>query len=483
MAVKLGGGAAAPAYLVDPATGAPYAATGGGGGGGGDASAANQATQITAEQAILAKLIAAPATEAKQDTQITALGSLTETAPASDIASSGLNGRLQRIAQNITTLIASVLKVGGNVASGATDSGNPVKVGGVYNSTPPTLTNGQRGDIQMDAQGGQKVSGTWLTPTWTNIVALNGDGIAAMDASAYRSFSLMLSGTWSATIKVQGSLDGTNWYDLRMLRTTDAIPFASVTASSLFYGAVPPGIQIRVRATSYTSGTVNGAFSLSALPLGPQEMSANISNQNGVGLPSPSSSYGNTDGFSAVVSLPPVAAFLEGFNGSTWDRIRSDAGKFLQVATAATLIKTATPTVSTTPAYSAGDNIGGLISLTSAVRYAAGGGTITSVVISDKAKQSAAIDVVFFTANPGSTTFTDNGALAVNAADLVSIVGVISVTSWSAFSANSVGSALGQSLPFVLASGTTLYAALVARGTPTYASTSDIQITVGILPD
>jgi len=33
------------------------------------------------------------------------LGSLTETAPASDTASSGLNGRLQRLAQNITTLI------------------------------------------------------------------------------------------------------------------------------------------------------------------------------------------------------------------------------------------------------------------------------------------------------------------------------------------------------------------------------------------
>lgn len=34
------------------------------------------------------------------------LGSLTETAPASDTASSGLNGRLQRIAQRITSLIA-----------------------------------------------------------------------------------------------------------------------------------------------------------------------------------------------------------------------------------------------------------------------------------------------------------------------------------------------------------------------------------------
>lgn len=38
-------------------------------------------------------------------------GSLTETAPATDTASSGLNGRLQRIAQNITTLIAATLKV------------------------------------------------------------------------------------------------------------------------------------------------------------------------------------------------------------------------------------------------------------------------------------------------------------------------------------------------------------------------------------
>jgi len=44
-------------------------------------------------------------------TQATRLGGLTETAPASDTASSGLNGRLQRIAQNITTLIAATLKV------------------------------------------------------------------------------------------------------------------------------------------------------------------------------------------------------------------------------------------------------------------------------------------------------------------------------------------------------------------------------------
>mgnify|MGYP007071586322 CR=1 FL=1 len=39
---------------------------------------------------------------------------------------------------------------GGNVASGATDSGNPLKVGGVYRATKPVLTDGQRGDLQVN---------------------------------------------------------------------------------------------------------------------------------------------------------------------------------------------------------------------------------------------------------------------------------------------------------------------------------------------
>jgi hypothetical protein len=41
-------------------------------------------------------------------TIVTEAGALTETAPATDTASSGLNGRLQRIAQRITSLIALV---------------------------------------------------------------------------------------------------------------------------------------------------------------------------------------------------------------------------------------------------------------------------------------------------------------------------------------------------------------------------------------
>jgi hypothetical protein len=47
------------------------------------------------------------------------VGAVTETAPANDTASSGLNGRLQRIAQRITSLIALVPASLGAKAAGA----------------------------------------------------------------------------------------------------------------------------------------------------------------------------------------------------------------------------------------------------------------------------------------------------------------------------------------------------------------------------
>src|ERR1019366_2945537 len=63
------------------------------------------------------------ALDATIGTTNTQVGGLTETAPATDTASSGLNGRLQRIAQRITSLIAATLATsvadGSNVTLGA----------------------------------------------------------------------------------------------------------------------------------------------------------------------------------------------------------------------------------------------------------------------------------------------------------------------------------------------------------------------------
>lgn len=67
----------------------------------------------------------------------------------------------------------------GNVAAGATDKGNPLKVGGKYNATPPTLTDGQRGDLQLDAAGNVRV--TTVSGTGTSSITVQ--GTAAHDAA------------------------------------------------------------------------------------------------------------------------------------------------------------------------------------------------------------------------------------------------------------------------------------------------------------
>lgn len=69
--------------------------------------------------AVALPLPSGASTLAEQQTQTTAIGSLTETAPATDTASSGLNGRLQRIAQRLTSLIALFPSSIGTKASAA----------------------------------------------------------------------------------------------------------------------------------------------------------------------------------------------------------------------------------------------------------------------------------------------------------------------------------------------------------------------------
>ena len=67
--------------------------------------------------------------------------------------------------------------VGGNVASGATDSGNPNKIGCVYNSTLPTFTTGQRGDCQVTTNG-------VLLATPLSSASTPGDGLSNTNVTA-----------------------------------------------------------------------------------------------------------------------------------------------------------------------------------------------------------------------------------------------------------------------------------------------------------
>ena len=83
----------------------------------------------------------------------------------------------------------------GNVASGATDSGNPVKVGLVYNGTAPSGTSGQRGDMQGD-------SGFNLKTTLATKIA--GEDLTNDVLKTEQRFSYA-QGTAAATTVVKGS--------------------------------------------------------------------------------------------------------------------------------------------------------------------------------------------------------------------------------------------------------------------------------------
>lgn len=57
-----------------------------------------------------------------------------------------------------TTAVTGNVSAVGNAASAAADSGNPVKVGGVYHASPISLSDGNRSDGQVDVNGYWKVN-------------------------------------------------------------------------------------------------------------------------------------------------------------------------------------------------------------------------------------------------------------------------------------------------------------------------------------
>ena len=147
---------------------------------------------------------------------------------------------------------ATPVIVGGSVASGAADSGNPVKAGGVYNSTLPTLTNGQRGDLQVDANGnlGVRLHGTQVTGADAiSNAALTSPALPGEYGSSTRPLTTVTynynGSTWDRQrgdangIVVQPGLSSTNWN-----YTSGASPILSNTTTAVTIKAAA-GASIR----------------------------------------------------------------------------------------------------------------------------------------------------------------------------------------------------------------------------------------------
>lgn len=96
----------------------------------------------------------------------------------------------------------------GNVASGSTDSGAGVKVSGVFNSVSPTLSSGQRGDLQLNTNGQLFVAAATVVPV---DAVSNSSGMAAFSSSARPVLTggyLYNSSGWDRARTIAGS-DGT----------------------------------------------------------------------------------------------------------------------------------------------------------------------------------------------------------------------------------------------------------------------------------
>lgn len=144
-----------------------------------------------------------------------------------------------------------------------------------------------------------------------------------------------------------------------------------------------------------------------------------------------------------------------------------------------------TPVISAAAIYAAGDAIGGLMTFPLAVRMTASSGRISKVVIIDDAAQLAPIDIIFF--NQTFTPTADNAPFAPSDADMQNCIGQIQVVAadYSNFVNNSVATCLiwnSDGYGFQVA-GTSLFAQMVVRATPTYVAVDDLTIKLTIEQD
>lgn len=143
------------------------------------------------------------------------------------------------------------------------------------------------------------------------------------------------------------------------------------------------------------------------------------------------------------------------------------------------ILLTGTPTVSTSPAYSAGDAVGGLITFSSAARFSGATIVLESVKVVDKSKQAPALVLQLF--DRSVTVASDNAAADWSDSDILFGAPPIQLSNWETNASNSICGRV-VNMPMKL-NGTDLYGQFLTRGTPTFAGTSDIYVEIVVAQD
>jgi hypothetical protein len=316
-------------------------------------------------------------------------------------------------------------------AAPGTAAAKSILLGGMFNTSPPTLTTGQQGALQVDNLGRLIV----------NVGAGGGTGGTSSN------FAAAFPGTGTAVGMSQGG---------NLVAMTGSAGNLNVNCAS---------------GCSASSDTSNG-------PVTPGS-AATTSKLGGGVFNTVAPSLANAQ--QAALQLDNKGNLLVNRNTPTpaGNNVIGDVG-------GVTVSVTVTPNV-TVAAYSAGQCVGGLLTFTNAARSGGpGSGLVQSAVISDVSGQDSAIDLILFSANPASSTFTDHATCTVNNADLQKVVATIPVSDCHLLGATAPGMCQGQqqAIPFALGAGnTTIWAVNVSRGTPTYSASTNVADRLSFLQD
>jgi hypothetical protein len=146
---------------------------------------------------------------------------------------------------------------------------------------------------------------------------------------------------------------------------------------------------------------------------------------------------------------------------------------------------TATPTVTSASAYTAGNLVGGLMTFTNCFASGLTSGVLQSILIRFRSVQSATFKLYLFSQQPTNTVWTDRTAPNINALDLPFLIDVFLFASpdsglgtMTIYTQDGLGASIANT-----ANGQNLWGLLVTTGTPTFSSTSDVSVTLGILQD
>lgn len=173
----------------------------------------------------------------------TKTGSLTETAPATDTASSGLNGRLQRIAQRITSLITAL--------------GSPFQAGGSIGNTTFASTQSGTWTVQPGNTANTtawKVDGSAVTQPISGPVTVASGGIASGAlASGSVASGAIASGAVASGAFASGSI------------ASGAVASGAVASGAFVSGSVSDGAVVTLGAKTDAKSTATDATSITIM--------------------------------------------------------------------------------------------------------------------------------------------------------------------------------------------------------------------------